>query len=234
VVDERHHPIGLVTEADLSGVDRFTQVRDVMSRDVVTIGADESAEDAFSRLSTPGTGSPRRWTRTAGWWGSSPVRAPCERRSTRPNVDEHDPASRRGGRRHQRRRRRRAKELAAAGIDLLVVRYRTRHQEKMLETLRAVRDLGLEIPTARVMSLRQRGCSGSCVEAVCGHREVGVGPGAMCTTRMMTAVGRPQFSAVLECSTAARELGAHVWADGGVRHPRDVALAPGPPARRTS
>jgi IMP dehydrogenase len=47
----------------------------------------------------------------------------------------------------------------------------------------------------------------------------------MCTTRMMTAVGRPQFSAVLETSATARELGAHVWADGGVRYPRDVALA---------
>ena len=55
--------------------------------------------------------------------------------------------------------------------------------------------------------------------------KVGVGPGAMCTTRMMTAVGRPQFSAVLETAEAARELGAHVWADGGVRYPRDVALA---------
>jgi IMP dehydrogenase len=41
----------------------------------------------------------------------------------------------------------------------------------------------------------------------------------------MTAVGRPQFSAVLETADAARELGAHVWADGGVRYPRDVALA---------
>jgi IMP dehydrogenase len=47
----------------------------------------------------------------------------------------------------------------------------------------------------------------------------------MCTTRMMTAVGRPQFSAVLETAEATRELGAHVWADGGVRYPRDVALA---------
>ncbi|MBX6769645.1 MAG: IMP dehydrogenase, partial [Actinomadura rubrobrunea] len=48
---------------------------------------------------------------------------------------------------------------------------------------------------------------------------------AMCTTRMMTGVGRPQFSAVLECAAEARRLGRHVWADGGVRHPRDVALA---------
>jgi IMP dehydrogenase len=63
------------------------------------------------------------------------------------------------------------------------------------------------------------------VEAGATIVKVGVGPGAMCTTRMMTGVGRPQFSAVLECSAAARELGAHVWADGGVRHPRDVALA---------
>ena len=47
----------------------------------------------------------------------------------------------------------------------------------------------------------------------------------MCTTRMMTGVGRPQFSAVLECSAEARRHGRHVWADGGVRHPRDVALA---------
>jgi IMP dehydrogenase len=54
--------------------------------------------------------------------------------------------------------------------------------------------------------------------------KVGVGPGAMCTTRMMTGVGRPQFSAVLECSEQAAQLGKHVWADGGVRHPRDVAL----------
>jgi IMP dehydrogenase len=63
------------------------------------------------------------------------------------------------------------------------------------------------------------------VEAGADVVKVGVGPGAMCTTRMMTGVGRPQFSAVLECAQAARELGARVWADGGVRHPRDVALA---------
>jgi IMP dehydrogenase len=42
---------------------------------------------------------------------------------------------------------------------------------------------------------------------------------------MMTGVGRPQFSAVLESAAAAKESGAHIWADGGVRYPRDVALA---------
>ena len=42
---------------------------------------------------------------------------------------------------------------------------------------------------------------------------------------MMTGVGRPQFSAVVECADEARRLGANIWADGGVRFPRDVALA---------
>ena len=63
------------------------------------------------------------------------------------------------------------------------------------------------------------------IEAGADIVKVGVGPGAMCTTRMRTGVGRPQFSAVLECAAEARKLGRHVWADGGIRYPRDVALA---------
>jgi IMP dehydrogenase len=63
------------------------------------------------------------------------------------------------------------------------------------------------------------------IEAGADVVKVGVGPGAMCTTRMMTGVGRPQFSAVVECAAEARRLGRHIWADGGVRFPRDVALA---------
>jgi IMP dehydrogenase len=54
--------------------------------------------------------------------------------------------------------------------------------------------------------------------------KVNVGPGAMCTTRMQTGVGRPTFSSVLHCAREAKKHGKHVWADGGVRHPRDVAL----------
>ena len=118
----------------------------------------------------------------------------------------------------------RAAALAAAGVDVLVLDTAHGHQEGMLRAIRAVRALGLTVPivagnvvtTAAVKDL---------VTAGAHIVKVGVGPGAMCTTRMMTAVGRPQFSAVLETAEAARELGAQVWADGGVRYPRDVALA---------
>lgn len=117
-----------------------------------------------------------------------------------------------------------ARALAAAGVDVLVVDTAHGHQEGMLHALRAVADLDLGIPIVAGNIVTADGVR-DLVDAGASILKVGVGPGAMCTTRMMTAVGRPQFSAVLETAEAARELGAHVWADGGVRYPRDVALA---------
>jgi IMP dehydrogenase len=117
-----------------------------------------------------------------------------------------------------------ARALAAAGVDVLVVDTAHGHQEGMLAALRTVSELGLGIPIAAGNIVTSEGVN-DLVRSGADILKVGVGPGAMCTTRMMTAVGRPQFSAVLETAEAARMLGAHVWADGGVRYPRDVALA---------
>jgi IMP dehydrogenase len=117
-----------------------------------------------------------------------------------------------------------AAALLDYGVDALVVDTAHGHQEKMFDALRAVRSLQPTVPVAAGNVVSADGVR-DLVAAGADIIKVGVGPGAMCTTRMMTAVGRPQFSAVLECSTAAAEMGAHVWADGGVRYPRDVALA---------
>lgn len=117
-----------------------------------------------------------------------------------------------------------ARALAAAGVDVLVIDTAHGHQEGMLRALAAVADLDLGIPLVAGNVVTAEGVS-DLVDAGASIVKVGVGPGAMCTTRMMTAVGRPQFSAVLETAEAAHAVGAHVWADGGVRYPRDVALA---------
>ena len=119
---------------------------------------------------------------------------------------------------------RKATALAAAGVDVLVLDTAHGHQNAMVAALERVASLGLDIPLVAGNVVTPDGVR-DLVGAGANIVKVGVGPGAMCTTRMMTAVGRPQFSAVLETSAAARELGAHVWADGGVRYPRDVALA---------
>ena len=120
-----------------------------------------------------------------------------------------------------------------AGIDVLVVDTAHGHQDKMAQSLksvaggarpdrRAVRPEGSRWSPGNVVSADG---VDDLVAAGADVVKVGVGPGAMCTTRMMTGVGRPQFSAVLECAAAARAHGRAVWADGGVRYPRDVALA---------
>jgi IMP dehydrogenase len=118
----------------------------------------------------------------------------------------------------------RARALAAAGVDVLVLDTAHGHQESMIDAIKAVAALGLSLPIVAGNVVTKAGVI-DLVNAGATIVKVGVGPGAMCTTRMMTAVGRPQFSAVLETADAARRLGAHVWADGGVRYPRDVALA---------
>lgn len=117
-----------------------------------------------------------------------------------------------------------ARELLDMGVDVLVVDTAHGHQIKALQAVEAVRALDPAVPVVAgnvVSGDGTRDLIGAGADIV----KVGVGPGAMCTTRMMTAVGRPQFSAVVECAQAAAELGKHVWADGGVKHPRDVALA---------
>lgn len=117
----------------------------------------------------------------------------------------------------------RAKSLAAMGVDVLVVDTAHGHQQRMLESVSAVRKVVGSIPVVAGNVVTTEGTR-QLIEAGADIVKVGVGPGAMCTTRMMTGVGRPQFSAVLECSSEAIRLGKHVWADGGVRYPRDVAL----------
>jgi IMP dehydrogenase len=118
----------------------------------------------------------------------------------------------------------RAAELLAAGVDVLVLDTAHGHQQKMFDALGAVKGLNPGVPVV-AGNVVTADATRELVQAGADIVKVGVGPGAMCTTRMMTAVGRPQFSAVLECSAAARAAGGRVWADGGVRYPRDVALA---------
>ena len=129
-----------------------------------------------------------------------------------------------GGVRHPRDVADKAAKLVAAGADVLVVDTAHGHQKKMIEALQAIKKLGLNVPIVAGNVVTADGVR-DLVAAGADIIKVGVGPGAMCTTRMQTGVGRPQFSAVLECAAEAKKLGAHVWADGGVRHPRDVALA---------
>jgi IMP dehydrogenase len=223
-------PIGVVTEADCQGVDRFTQLREVMSTDLLTLPAGIDPVEAFTRLHdgrhrlAPVVDTGDRLTGILTRRGAlrSTLYQPATDSSGRLRIAAAlgvggDVAGK-------------AKALLEAGVDLIVVDTAHGHQDKMIDALAAVR-AGVDamvargtVPVAAGNVVTAAGVR-DLVEAGADIVKVGVGPGAMCTTRMMTGVGRPQFSAVLECAAEARRLGRHVWADGGVRYPRDVALA---------
>ena len=223
VVDDGKAPVGVVTEADCAGVDRFAQLHTVMSADPVTLPAGTPPARAFDLLHE-------------GRHRLAPVVSPageCTGILTRTGALRatlYSPAVDAEGRLRVGAAvgvngdvAKKAKLLLDAGVDILVVDTAHGHQDKMLAALRAVRSLSPAVPVVAGNVVTAAGAA-DLVAAGADVVKVGVGPGAMCTTRMMTGVGRPQFSAVMECAAEAARLGAHVWADGGVRHPRDVAL----------
>ncbi len=224
VVVEGGKPVGVVTEAACADVDRFARLREVAFTDFVQVPVEASPRDIFDRLAeahdqlavlTHSDGTlagvmTRTGTVRAGIYTPA-VDANNKLRVAAAVGINGDVAAK-------------ATALAEAGADVLVLDTAHGHQAKMLESLRTVADLGLGLPLVAGNVVSAEGAR-DLAEAGANIIKVGVGPGAMCTTRMMTGVGRPQFSAVAECAAAAKELGVHVWADGGVRHPRDVALA---------
>ena len=217
-------PIGLVSESSCVGVDRFTRVRDVATTDFVTAPADTEPRKVFDLLEHAPVD-------VAVLTNADGTLAGVLTRTGAIRAGIYAPATDAGGRLRVGAAvgiggdvAGKAQSLAEAGVDVLVIDTAHGHQVKTLEAIKAVASLDLAVPLAAGNVVSAEGTR-DLLSAGASIVKVGVGPGAMCTTRLMTGVGRPQFSAVLECASAARQLGGHVWADGGVRHPRDVALA---------
>jgi IMP dehydrogenase len=227
VVVEDGSPVGVVTDGQCQGVDRFTQLSEVMTRDPLTIPSGTDLPKIFDVLSG------ERVSAAPVVDGDRLVGVITRKGALRSalyspalNADGHLLTSAAVGINGDVPGK--VAALLASGVDVLVVDTAHGHQEKAIEALRAVRSVvgsgSRAVPVVAGNVVTADGTR-DLIEAGADVVKVGVGPGAMCTTRMMTGVGRPQFSAVEECAEAARDLGRHVWADGGVRHPRDIALA---------
>ena len=224
VVVEEKKPVGIVMEEDWNGVDRFTQLHRIMSKDLMVISEHLDARQSFDVLQ-------EKNRKLAPVINDSGELVGIMTRTGALRAALYQPALDGSGRLRVAAAigvngdvKAKADSLIKAGVDLIVVDTAHGHQEKMMEALRALRSLNPVIPLVAGNVVTAEGVR-DLVAAGADIIKVGVGPGAMCTTRMQTGVGRPQFSAVMECADEAKKLGKHVWADGGVRHPRDVALA---------
>jgi IMP dehydrogenase len=117
----------------------------------------------------------------------------------------------------------RAKLLVDAGVDVIIVDTAHGHSKNVIETVKYIKkNYEVEVIAGNVAT---RDGTEALIEAGADAVKVGIGPGAICTTRIVTGVGSPQASAVLECVEAAGDI--PIIADGGIKYSGDIAKAIG-------
>jgi IMP dehydrogenase len=119
----------------------------------------------------------------------------------------------------------RIKELIKAGVDVIVIDSAHGHSKGVIEMLRKIKEkFDVEVIAGNVATAEgAKALAKEGADAI----KIGVGPGSICTTRLVTGVGVPQISAIIECKRAIEELGLDIpiIADGGIRYPGDIAKA---------
>jgi IMP dehydrogenase len=118
----------------------------------------------------------------------------------------------------------RAQELAQAKVDVLAIDSAHGHSSLVLE---AVKKVKAKLPEVELIAGNVATFDGACdlVRAGVDGVKVGIGPGSICTTRIVTGVGVPQITAIAEAARATRDSGVPVIADGGIKYSGDISKA---------
>ncbi len=118
----------------------------------------------------------------------------------------------------------RTEALVTAGVDAIVIDTAHGHTKGVVETLKKIKKAFPELEVV-VGNIATAEAARYLVEAGADAVKVGIGPGSICTTRVVAGVGFPQFSAVLEVAAAIKGSGVPVIADGGIRYTGDIPKA---------
>lgn len=119
---------------------------------------------------------------------------------------------------------RRAEALIDAGVDVIVVDTAHGHSEGVLSAVAAVRSLSNDVQIIGGNIATAEGAE-ALIKAGADAVKIGIGPGSICTTRMVAGVGMPQLSAIMEASRVCRNAGVPAIADGGIKYSGDLAKA---------
>ena len=224
VVDEERRPLGIVTNADLRDRDQYTQASLLMSPRLISFPVGIANRDAFLQMDEARVKAAPVLDEKGRLAGvitrNDAVRLELLRPALGANgelmvaaalgISSHAPEI--------------AGQLLEIGVCAIVLDTAHGHQRRMLDAIAAVK----AVVRGRVPVIAGNVCTAAGTKALLDAGadvvKVNVGPGAMCTTRMQTGAGRPTFTSVLVCAREAHARGKHVWADGGVKHPRDIAL----------
>ena len=120
----------------------------------------------------------------------------------------------------------RAEALMTAGVDVLVVDTAHGHSQGVLDAVKRLKNHLKGRPYQLVAgNVATAAATLALIEAGADAVKVGIGPGSICTTRIVAGIGVPQFSAVLDCAAAARSKQIPVIADGGIKYSGDIVKA---------
>jgi IMP dehydrogenase len=223
VIDEERRPMGIVTQENLDS-DQYTPVAALMARKLVTLPSGTSNREAFVVMMEAHVKAAPVLDGEGRLVGVLTRDDAVRLELLRPSLDSRGELMVAAAVGISTQAAHTAAKLCEMGVSAIVLDTAHGHQRRMLEAIRAVK----EVVAGRVPIVAGNVCTAegtrALIEAGADIVKVNVGPGAMCTTRMQTGVGRPTFTSVLHCAREARAHGKHVWADGGVKHPRDVAI----------
>lgn len=118
----------------------------------------------------------------------------------------------------------RVEALVAAKVDVIVLDSAHGHSANVLRTIRMVKERFPELPVI-AGNVATGDAVRALIEAGADAVKVGIGPGSICTTRIVAGIGVPQVSAVMDCYEAAKEFGVPVIADGGIKYSGDMTKA---------
>lgn len=219
-------PVGILTHRDIRFVDDLDKpVASLMTRELVTSGYGTTVEEA-KRLMHQNRIEKLIIVNEQGHLQGLMTIKDIEKKETNPNAakdhrgrlyvaaavgvgqDVHD----------------RADALIAAGVDVLVIDTAHGHSQGVITTVRAIRE---RYPEMQLMAgnIATAGATEALIEAGVNAVKVGIGPGSICTTRVVAGVGVPQLTAVLDCVQAASRHGIPVIADGGIKYSGDIVKA---------
>ncbi|MBI5794458.1 GuaB1 family IMP dehydrogenase-related protein [Candidatus Uhrbacteria bacterium] len=224
IIDDDGKPVGIFTEKDAVDRDRFSRLADVMTTDLITVTSMQSPEEIFLTLHERRVSLAPVVQEHGKLVGVMTKRGALRATLYRPAVNVQGELLSAAAVGIGMKLKETVELLMRVGVDILVLDAAHGDTSRMIEAIRLVRAMvGPDRPLAAGNIVTEEAAL-RFMEAGATILKVGVGPGAMCKTRMMTGVGRPQFSAVWRIARLARSQGVHVWADGGIKYPRDVAL----------
>jgi len=225
VVDKDNRPIGVFTETDAEGRDRFSNVGGVMTTDIIYANESVTPREAFEKIHKSHITILPVINKSGELLGVMTKKGAIRSEIYKPALNKNGELITMVAIGASGNSIKWAEDLVEMGVDIIAIDTAHGHSKRMLDTVRAVREaVGKEIIIHAAQVATGKGTE-DLLNAGANVVNVGIGAGGSCTTRIMTATGRPQLSAVMESAKAAKKAGGHIWADGGIREPRNLVLA---------